>query len=450
MASTFYDTSDPESLVDPYVPPPGGGGGGGTNPTDAPPDTKLTEMQTDEGATLVLAYGQHVVAGNLVEYDYTAGPPPSLKFITALGEGPWDGVEEAYYAGIAITASASATTPGYKFHPGTLSSGTSDANQGTPQFFPSSPTYSGTAYMEVLLDTSQSVEERPDKFRGIFRCLKVANYDSTGTETDAGSYSANPARVAADILKREGLLSKIDWPSWAAWRDYCDDTISWGASTIPRFECHLAFTSPVNLPTALTLVTQTGCTHWQDDGLKIQFLPVIDDTVMSALTVATYTDSNCRNLSLINNDRRQLPTGYIARFRDIDDQYMSEVTVEYFNASLEAETGGENRTEIALPPMTRSQAERICYWRTMLDGVNASAVEFYAFADTSEVLPGDLIAVAHSSVVDLDIPETSPYIALVTETEDLPESDGPGIRRIQAKILMSTPYSDTAHTVPVA
>ena len=71
-----------------------GGGGGGTGPAPDPmgdpaPEATLQEMQVDEGGTLALAYGQHVVAGNLIEYTHSSGPPPSLKFITALGEGPW-------------------------------------------------------------------------------------------------------------------------------------------------------------------------------------------------------------------------------------------------------------------------------------------------------------------------------------------------------------------------
>lgn len=436
------------------------GGGGGTGPAPEPmgdpaPEKTLQEMQVDEGATLALAYGKHVVAGNLIEYSYSSGPPPALKFITALGEGPWEGVNvfssqnQIYYGGQLLSASGSSSTPGYKFHPGTYSSGTGDANQGTPQFFPSSPTYSGTAYVEVLLDNTQSVEERPDKFKGVFKCLKVANYNSSGTVTDAGSYSTNPARVAADLLKRAGLLTRIDWPSWVTWRDYCDATITWGAGNITRFECHAAFTAGIDIVTALSVVTQTACTYWQDDGQKIVFLPVIDNAVIDPNTtspVHTFTTSNARNLSVINNDRRQLPTGYTAKFRDIDDEYMTEVSVEYFDAELEDQVGAPNRIEISLPPMKRSQAERICHYRTVLDGVCSVGIELIGYGDCSRVLPGDYIAIGHELVKTVD---TDNYTALVTEAEDLPDSDGPGLRRIQAKLLKRAPYKDTAHTDPV-
>lgn len=453
MASTNNpDKYDDYNPIDPWVDPGGNSGGGGSGPAPDPPGDPATlqEMQVDEGATLALAYGQHVVAGNLVEYAYSAGPPPSLKFIIALGEGPWSGVVEAYYAGEQLTASASSTTPGYKFHPGSLSSGTSDANQGTPMFFPSSPTYSGTAYVEVLLNSSQSVEERPDKLKGIFQCLKVADYNSSGTETDSGSYSTNPARVAADLLKRTGLISRVDWPSWVAWRDYCDTLITWGGSNIKRFECHAVFTAGVDLVTALSVVCQTGCTYWQDTGQKIVFLPVLDNDVLDPSTsnpVHTFTQANARSMTVINQDRRTLPTGYTATFRDLDDQYMTETSIEYFNQSLEDQIGAANRVEIALPPMKRSQAERICYYRTILDGLNSTGIEFIGYADSSLVLPGDYIAIGHELIIGSS--PSSDYIALVTETEDLPESDGPGLRRIQAKLLKQAPYRDDAHTVPI-
>lgn len=426
----------------------GGGGGGAGGPADAPSTAVMADLQLDEGGNLVIAYGQHVVAGHLVQYDYSVGPPPALKFIAALGEGPWDGAIKVYYAGEEISASASSSTPGYKFHPGTFSTGTGDANQGTPMFFPSSPTYSGTSYVEVLLSATQSVEERPDKMRGVFRCLKVANYNSSGTVTDSGSYSANPARVAADLLKRAGLLSLIDWPSWVAWRDYCDVTITWGSRSIPRFECHLALTNPTDIIGTLTQVTQTSCTFWQDTGAKIKFLlPVVTSSLTNGNEQITFTESNCRSVTLIANDRRALPTGYIARFRDLDDEYMGEVTVEVFSDTLETVTGGQNRSEFALPPMTRSQAERVCNWRLQLDGVYNADVELIAYGSASAILPGDLAKIDHEVLQNSNAPVSWLFI---TEAEDLPEESGPSLRRVRGRILSDGLYSDTAHTVPVS
>jgi len=462
----YYDPSDPNQPYDPSLPPGGGGSGSGGPPSPVPPspDKTLTELQIDENATLALAYGQHVVAGNLVEYEHTSGPPPSCKFIVALGNGPWNAISRAWYAGESISASASSTTPGYKFHPGTLSTGTGDAVQGSPMFFPSSATYSRTAYAEVLLSTDQSVEERPDKFRAVCECLKVADYDSVGNLVDAGSYSTNPARIAADLLNRAGLLSRVDWASWTTWKNYCDVLITWGGSTIKRFESNLVLTQSMSILNALTIVCQSSCTYWQDNGQSIEFLPVLSSSNV-VLETHAFTESNCRSVSLYVADQRSLPTGYKATFRDVDTEYLEEVSVEYFDADLEEYTSGQNRVEIQLPPMKRSQAERICYWRTQLDGVCNAGIELIAFGDAYALLPGDLITIAHELLLPSNAVESSLfgshvfgstrfwersspiYRAMVTETEELEE--GPQLKRIRAKILMTTPYSDTAHSVPV-
>jgi hypothetical protein len=246
----------------------------------------------------------------------------------------------------------------------------------------------------------------------------VANYNSSGSVTDSGSYSANPARVAADLLKRAGLLSLIDWSSWVSWRDYCDATISWGTRTIPRFQCHLALTNPIDLIGALTQVTQASCTFWQDTGTTIKFLlPIVSSSLTNGNEQITFTESNCRNVTLVANDRRALPTGYIARFRDLDDEYMGEVTVEVFSDTLETNTGGQNRVEFGLPPMTRSQAERVCNWRLQLDGVYNTDVEVIGYGSASAIVPGDLVKIDHEVLQNNNSPVSWLF---VTEAEDIP------------------------------
>jgi hypothetical protein len=186
--------------------------------------------------------------------------------------------------------------------------------------FPTSPTYSGTAYVEVLLDSTQSVEERPDKFKGV-RGLKVANYNSSGTVNGFRQLLHQPGPSRADLLKRAGLLSRIDWTSWVTWRDYCAASIAWGAGNITRFECHAAFTAGIDIVTVLVGRPPDGL-HLPAGRWAKSSLPVLDNAVIDPNTTApvhTFTVSNARNVSVINNDRRQLPTGYTATFRDVDD-----------------------------------------------------------------------------------------------------------------------------------
>jgi hypothetical protein len=426
----------------------GGLGGGGNDPADpnpTDPEQTLAEVQLSENAPLVIAYGQHVVAGNLVEYDYTAGPPPGVKFIMALGEGPWDSPVEVYYAGEQLTASTSSGTPGYKFHPGTLSTGTGDLIQGTPMYFATSPPYSGTAYIEVRLDETQSAEQRVDKLVGIYKCKKVANYNSSGTVTDSGSYSTNPARVAADVLNRAGKLALIDWPSWVAWRDYCDTVIAYDTSWIKRFECHLTIFDTTNLADVLSRICLVSCTFWQDTGDKIRFLLPIQGPYTPTYT---FTVDNCRNVAVIANDRSKLPTGFTATFRDINDQYMTETTVEWVDETLESEVG-VNRQELQLPPMHRSQAERVCAFRLNLDGTYTTDVEWVAYGGAGAVLPGDVVKITHPVLPFTEGIEANTCFVFVTNTEDLPEDNGPSMRRIRGRrIAQDGFYDDENYTIP--
>lgn len=422
-------------------------------------DKPLQEIKLDEDATLAIAYGQHVVAGNLVRYEYSATPKAEMKFISALGEGEWEGIvdfggspppqPEVYFGGDRLVEAASSTTPGYKFHPGIFSSGTGDLVQGTPLFFPSDPTYSGTAYIEILLNEADSVEQRVDKFRGIFKCKKVLDYNSSGVPINNSlAYSTNPARVAADLLKRQGKLSLVDWPSWVAWRDYCDTAIAYDNVTIKRFECHLVILESAAIADALTAVTTTTCSFWQDSGDKIVFLLPVEAAPGGYTPTYTFTASNCRNVSVIANDRKSLPTGYAASFRDLNDPFMAEVTVDWINETTEAQIG-RNRVDIQLPPMHRSQAERICAYRLALDSRFATDIEWVGFGGSVAVLPGDIVKITHPVLPFTNGIEANTAFVLVTNTEDLAETDGASARRLRGRrITTEGLYSDLNYTLP--
>ena len=71
------------------------GGGSGTTTGDTattPAVPSFEQLITDEGGSLAVAYGEHIVAGHLIAHKYEPGPPPSSKLIVAGGEGEWDSV----------------------------------------------------------------------------------------------------------------------------------------------------------------------------------------------------------------------------------------------------------------------------------------------------------------------------------------------------------------------
>lgn len=141
------------------------------------------------------------------------------------GEGAWDGVEAVYYGGGLLPPE------NYHFHPGTLSRGIDDPVQGIDSFFPGGLTYSGTAYIAIRLPVGAADDADPGKVSIIVRTSKVADYDSDGNVTEI-SYSTNPARVKANLLRRRNQHTRINWASYIHARDYYDEVLQWQAGGV--------------------------------------------------------------------------------------------------------------------------------------------------------------------------------------------------------------------------
>lgn len=387
--------------------PASGGGGGSATSGTATDAATLEELQTEEGGTLALAYGRHVVRGHMVLHKYDPGPPPSSLLVMALGEGPWHQCVKLYYAGEEIASSPDGSTAGYHFHSGTVSTGTGDPAQGLDSFFGTGLTYSRTAYIAVKMPEKYAVEDRPDKLVGIYDCLKVADYNAQGVEGSM-AFSSNPARCAANFLLKQGGLptTRIDWPSWVRWRDYCDETISWNdgttTQTIARFECHVAFTSRPSLADGLSLICSTAATIWQDDGEKISFVLPTDTTPVHHFTdgVMTGTLSNIvqDSFSLTPTDLRDRPSRLIGKFRDVQDDYLVEAQEESKREALEAKGATPETQPRQMPNSNRSQAQRILERQIRIEADNPIFLELKGQGDSFHVLPGDYVLVSHSAV----------------------------------------------------
>ena len=116
--------------------------------TPDPLGRKIEDFTAEEGGLLAVPYGEHLIGGQMVAHTYTAGPPPDSVIITALGDGQdhgWEGAVEVFYQGEPLAVSPDGLVPGYRFHPGTLSTGVADPIQGVDPFLPQGLAYSGTA-----------------------------------------------------------------------------------------------------------------------------------------------------------------------------------------------------------------------------------------------------------------------------------------------------------------
>jgi hypothetical protein len=370
----------------------GGTGGGGTGSPVSTANNVINDLQVDEGATKPLAYGRHIVAGQLILHDYSAGPPASSTVLVALGVGEWDSIEKLWYAGDEVPAAS------YHFHPGTQSTGVADPVQGIDSFFPTGLTYSETAYVAVQVPEPFVSEDRPDKLRGLYKCLKVADYDSNGNQIGYG-YSANPARVAADlILKRaKRPASRIHWGSWVIFRNYCDELIPWDDGTttrsIPRFECHIVFSQATDLATALESALGTAGAFWQDDGKQIRFLLPANGAVIHSFTESNIVEGS---FAFYQRDIRERPNRLQAKFRNTDDPFLIETTVETKREALQEKVGVVDPGVRNFGSMTIAQAQRLLERQMRLEADYAIFAELRGQGDSLHVLPGDYVTVTHT------------------------------------------------------
>lgn len=423
------------------------GGGSGTTPGSQASTVSTGDgfgtVSEGEGGLLALAYGRHICIGHLAYYEHQEGPPPVAYAVYMQGEGPWQECEKAWYAfeGAEIPASANNTDPGWHFHPGTQSTGPSDPVQGIDGFVPTGITYNKTANTVVKFEEKYAAEKRPEKFRGRYKCRLVPDYDNTGTETDPGSYSANPARVAADLLIKQGKLStsRIDWASWVAWRDFCGTTISWNDGTtthnIPRFEAHPAFTEPIDLPSALDVCCLVSCTRWQDDGSKIRFLLPTDMTVRHTFKPHNLVMSK---LQIVPADNQAAPRHIVAKFLDVLSEYFSEASVELRDETLITQYG--DRVSVrAYPNMNHSQAQRIVAYQMRLETTYNFFVEVTAPGDSLHLLPGDFCT------IEIGSSNLDNYYMVIDASDNSPERT-PDERVFRLQMIDLAPASDALYS----
>ena len=107
----------------------------------------LDRLTAQQNIPVALAYGRHLVAGNVILRDDDTTNDITTLFV-ALGEGEWDSVEELRLNGLVLDASK------YHFHPGKdgeTGTGGVTGDQKIDTWFPAGIqglTFSRTAYVE--------------------------------------------------------------------------------------------------------------------------------------------------------------------------------------------------------------------------------------------------------------------------------------------------------------
>ncbi len=252
--------------------------------------TAYTGNTEEFSGTLALAYGEHVVSGHVIQkVTEGIGDTARTTVIVWLGEGVWNRIKYAYWGGGEIPAED------YHFHNGYISdsmaeatfgtapSGMEEWTQGVDPWNVGGQTYSGTAYVIIKLPVGITSEDDLGKLKFICECARVANYDGLGRQLDSGDnvvgapndppnpayffYSKNPALIMADLLlyRRKLAKTRINWNSWALWRDFCNANITWVGGTIagrPQFQGLANVTEGIDS----SLIKSSGTHHVWDAG----------------------------------------------------------------------------------------------------------------------------------------------------------------------------------------
>ncbi|HXE75311.1 MAG TPA: hypothetical protein VNN18_06730 [Candidatus Xenobia bacterium] len=311
-------------------------GGGPFGPERELPPARQTEKLELLTSTLdrpiPLAYGRHIVGGNLVFQQENHDDTVSL-FI-ALGEGEWDGPERVWVNGSEIDLADASV---FHFHPGLdgepgAETDPASRNQKLCSFFPAdfAPplTFSRTAYVALRLRRDPTQPGPDFRVLGIYRTLRVRQFDPSGAQTAYG-YSSNPAWVALDILLRRFLFphgkagealpqavkDRVDFAAWKGWADFCDAPLSINGEEVKRFEAHPAFVDSTDLLRALEWLLLLGRGYLLERNGK---LAAFADAARAAQLTAARDHLAADSLQLARRSLRNSPNRFVFRYRALD------------------------------------------------------------------------------------------------------------------------------------
>lgn len=384
------------------------------------PPAKQTEKlelltgQLDRPVTL--AYGRHIVGGNVILQQENADETTTL--LIALGEGEWDAPERIWVNGLEIDLTDTAL---FHFHPGLegelgVESSPATRNQKICSFFPSSfsppLTFSRTAYTAFKLRRDPTAPGPEFDIRGIYKTTRVRQFDTAGAQT-AYAYSFNPAWVALDLLLRRFLLphglvneplpqavkDRLDFPAWKDWADFCDADLNINGQIVNRFEAHPAFVDSTDLLRALEWLLLLGRGYLLERNGK--FAPFADQA-RSALLTAGRDQIASDSLQLARRSLRSSANQFLFRYRALDSGVPCNDPRADFQPQLKEvadedhqdQVGRTIRAEVDLGNSTSERAERLAEYLKRRTLSLRKQVRLRLLPDTTgalDLLPGDLL-----------------------------------------------------------
>ncbi len=419
-----------------------------------PVSTQNTDVLTASlGRPIVLAYGRHVVGGNVILMDQS-DPQFTIAFI-ALGEGQWDAVEDLWVNGLQIDV----TMPGiFQFHKGLrgeLSSSGALDPEGQGALYPFDQdgdqkvdsltppgvqglTFSRTSYLSLKVPLDVFSPTPSLEFQGVFRTRKVRIFNSSGIQTGF-EYSDNPAWQIADMLTTvRGLPdSRLDWPSFVAAAGYCAQQISVNGTSVPRFVSNLAFTQVVDFDKALDAMLSTCRGYLFDTAGSIRLRIDCPRSPCFDFTMDNIVEDSFSAQWL---DTRATPNRLEIGFRDPDNDF-ALMTMLWNHEPQQTRTGRVVVARIDLGNMPQHQAERIGNYLLTRAIDNSLYCKLRATQASLAVMPGDVVRVKHDAAPWGTAPGDSRFETFeVLEADDNPDET----RDFLLQVYRDSTYPDTA------
>lgn len=410
------------------------------------------------GKAVVLAYGRHLVAGNVILMD-ESDQDTTILYV-ALGEGPWDLIEQLWINGAEVNLAAPGVI-GYHFHKGlTGEAGTggvgsphpfaTDGDQKIDAYQPAGVTgltFSHTCYLALSVPFDQFAPEPGMPVLGIYKTRKVSIRNAAGAETSF-AYSDNPAWCIADLLTsvRGIAVSRVNWQSFIDAAATCDALINPdGEGNVKRFLCNVAFTEEVDFDEALAalLITCRGALMDADGLISLR----IDQTRSSVFDFSDHPTAGggdnivAGTFEAWRKDTHAEPNRLELLFRDTNNgfQVMSK---PWNHAAQQTAVGRVIPAKVQLGNLQQQQAERIGNYLLTRAIDNNLFCRFAATQKSFKVMPGDVVRVKHDAAPWTQAAGGS---GVWQTFEVLEASERPdGTRQLTCQQYSATTYPDTA------
>lgn len=343
------------------------------------------------GQPLAIAYGRHVVAGNVIEKDESASDH-SVVFV-ALGDGEWDAVESLTGNGVALTdRTGLGDAQGFLFHPGKpgqVGTGGETGDQKISRWFPAGvtqTTWSETAYVACWINRDIYAPGPDLHLQGVYRARKLQEYDGAGAPT-VFQWSANPGWIVLDLLLKfhKVAAARIDYASFVTAAADCDFDIGGG---VKRFEAHLFFREE-DLGQALEAVLATCRGFLTEIGGKIAMRV---DKVRASVHDFTMDNVVAGSARFEQQDTRKKPNHIAVKFRDTANNY-AYVSHPVAREAHQDKVAAINRVELDIGNARHGQAYRIgdYFLARAIDLVWTGRLR--GMQNSFHLLPGDVVRV---------------------------------------------------------